>query len=88
MPKPAHLHRRGRAPPREVSDQPLDLSDVPRGEVILESEVGGDGLPLGDGESEAPGDEIDQLTLILLDWRPEEAGDDVPRRVAHLAALL
>jgi len=56
--------------------------------VILESEVGGDGLPLGDDESEAPGDEIDQLTLILLDWRPEEAGDDVPRRVADLAALL
>src|SRR5262249_57448969 len=58
--------------------------------MILEREVRGDGLSLGEGESEARGHEIDQLAVIRRDGRTEEAGKDVlrlSRRDARLFGL-
>src|SRR5262249_25092209 len=58
--------------------------------MILEREVRGDGLSLGEGESEARGHETDQLAVIRRDGRTEEAGKDVlrlSRRDARLSGL-
>src|SRR5262249_38162825 len=64
----------------------LDLVDVRGSEVVLEGEMRGDGLSLREGQAEALGHEVDQLTLIRRDGRAEQARNDVLRlggREAH-----
>src|SRR5262249_57515064 len=73
-------------PAREVLEQRLDLVDVRGSEVVLEGEMRGDGLSLREGQAEALGHEVDQLTLIRRDGRAEQARNDVLRlggREAH-----
>src|SRR5574342_1295565 len=67
-------------PPNEVIEQRFELPDLRAREVVLEGEVGGDRLTLGEGEPEAGGDDVDQLPMVLDDRRRQQAGHDVAHR--------
>jgi hypothetical protein len=86
----AHADRRPAMPPDEIIEQRFHLSNVwlsnvwlsdLRGrEVVFQGEVRGVCLSLGEGQSKALGDQVDQLLVIGLDGRREETRHDVAHR--------